>query len=358
MTAPVDISNARILEIGGGYFKLQYPERTTCLWTWTKLTNDFGELDGFSTPDRIWRELRAARDGKYDVVVVNTLRYSPWHPRYWARGIFYTPTNPWASLTRQFGPSMLRWLNVPVPLVAVEMDDSFGISKSSVFLLDKAKAYFKRELPADNWQVLYGNIHPHLPTLRYRRNEKWRRRIDRLQPISLPQFRYDERWRDAPFPEKTHDLFFSGAVEGNSTVRAAGLPDLERLRDMGVKIDQPTERLPYDAFMERMSHSWLAWSPEGMGWDCYRHYEAPIVQAVPVMNNPTIVRHAPLLSGVHGVYYDIEPGGLERAVMAALADKDRLRGMALAARDHVFAHHTVKAHCDHILQVALSADRV
>ena len=39
------------------------------------------------------------------------------------------------------------------------------------------------------------------------------RRIDKLQPISLPQFTHDERWRDAPFPEKTHDIFFSGAVD-------------------------------------------------------------------------------------------------------------------------------------------------
>jgi hypothetical protein len=356
MTAPVDTSSLRILEIGGGYFKLQYPERTTCLWTWTRPTGDFGELDGYSTPDRVLRELRAAGEGKYDVVVVNSLRYSPWHPRYWARGLFYTPTDPWASLTRQFGPSVLRWVKVPVPLVAVEMDDHFAISKSSVFLLDKAKAYFKRELPCDKWRVLAGTVHPYLPTLRYRRNETWRRRIDKLRPISLPQFRFDARWRDAAFPEKTHDLFFVGAVDGNSTVRSAGMPELERLKALGVRIDQPTERLPYDAYMERMSHSWLAWSPEGMGWDCYRHYEAPIVQSVPLMNNPTIVRYAPLLAGEHGVYYDIEAGGLERAVTAALADKDKLRRMALAARDHVFAHHTVKAHCDHILQAAMAPD--
>jgi hypothetical protein len=348
----VDISSLRILEIGGGYFKMQYPERTTCLWSATKLSGDFPDLDGYSTPDRVLRELRAAGEGKYDVVIANTVRYSPFHPRYWARAPFYTPNDLWASISRQFGVEVLRWAKIPVPLVAIDMDDSFGIGTSSVFLLDKAKAFFKRELPADKWQVLYGTIHPHLPTLRYRRSEKWRRRIDNLRPISLPQFRYDEAWRSAPFPEKTHDIFFSGVIEGNSTVRAAGLRELERLKSLGYSIDQPTQRLPYDAFLERMSHSWLAWSPEGMGWDCYRHYEAPIAQAVPVMNNPTIFRYAPLLQGVHGVYYDVEPGGLERAVVAALADKDRLRGMAIAARNHVFAHHTVKAHCDHILRAA------
>jgi hypothetical protein len=78
------------------------------------------------------------------------------------------------------------------------------------------------------------------------------------------------------------------------------------------------------------------------------------VQSIPVMNHPTIMRHAPLIEGQHAFYYDIEPGGLERAVVAALADKDRLRRMATAARDHAFAHHVMKAYCDHILRTALA----
>jgi hypothetical protein len=352
MSDAVDISRLRILEIGSGYFKMEYPERTTLLWTATKMPKDGEPIDGFSTPDRVWRELRAAREGKYDVVIANTVRYSPWHPRYWARAPFNSPRNPWASISRQWGVTALRWANVPVPLVAIDMDDAFSIGTDSFFLFDKAKAFFKRELPVDKWQVLCGTAHPHIPTLRYRRSEKWRRRIDGLRPISLPQFRYDASWLNAPFPEKTHDIFFVGAALGNSTARTAGLPELERLKSLGYRIDQPTERLPYDAFLERMSHSWLAWSPEGMGWDCYRHYEAPIAQSVPLMNNPTIVRYAPLLQGVHGVYYDVEPGGLERAAVAALADKDRLRAIAMAARSHVFAHHTRKAYCDHVLRAA------
>jgi hypothetical protein len=352
MNDAVDISRLRILEIGGGYFKMQYPERTTLLWTGTKMPAAGEAIDGFSTPERVWRELRAARQGHYDVIIANTLRYSPWHPRYWARAPFYSPAHPWASIARQWGVAALRWASVPVPIVAIDMDDAFSIGTDSIFLLDKAKVFFKRELPLDRWQVLCGSVHPHIPTLRYRMNETWRRRVDALQPISLPQFRYNESWRTAPFPEKTHDIFFSGTVLGNSTVRAAGLAELERLESLGYTIDRPTERLPYDAFLERMSHSWLAWSPEGMGWDCYRHYEAPIAQAVPLMNSPSIIRHAPLLHGVHGIYYDVEPGGLARAAIDALAHKDRLRDIALAARAHVFAQHTRKAYCDHILRAA------
>jgi hypothetical protein len=173
MANPVDISRARILEIGGSYFKLEYPERTTSLWSMPRLPQEGEPIDGFSTPDRILRELKAAGEGKYDVIIANTLRYSPWHPRYWSRGPFYTPRHPWASLTRQFGVSTLRWAQIPVPLIAVDMDDAFGIGRSSVFLLDKAKIFFKRELPVDKWQVLYGSVHPHLPTLRYRNSAKW-----------------------------------------------------------------------------------------------------------------------------------------------------------------------------------------
>ena len=94
MASPVDIAKARILEIGGSYFKLEYPERTTSLWSTPRLPQEGEPIDGFSTPDRIFREVRS---GNHDVIVANTLRYSPWHPRYWARGPFYTPTRPWAS---------------------------------------------------------------------------------------------------------------------------------------------------------------------------------------------------------------------------------------------------------------------
>jgi hypothetical protein len=353
MASPVDISRVRILEIGGSYFKLEYPERTTFLWPSAKLPQEGEPVDGFSTPDRVLREVNS---GKYDVIIVNTLRYSPWHPRYWARAPFYTPGRPWASISRAFGVSVLRFAKTSAPLVAIDMDDAFGISRSSIFLLDKAKVFFKRELPVDKWQVLYGSVHPHLPTLRYRNSEQWQRRMDALQPISLPQFRHGESWRNAPFPEKTHDIFFSGAVSGNSTVRSAGLSELERLKALGYRIDQPRERLPFDAFLERMSHSWLAWSPEGLGWDCNRHYEAAIAQSVPVMNHPTIIRHAPLREGVHGVYYDVEAGGLERAAVSALADKEKLKRMAVAARDHVFAHHVRRAYCERILRAAFDQE--
>ena len=124
MASSVDISRARILEIGGSYFKLEYPERTTSLWSMPRLPQEGEPIDGFSTPGQVLRELKDAREGKYDVVVANTLRYSPWHPRYWARGPFYTPTRPWASLTRT-----LRELNALLAQHAAAAEDDDDMPK-------------------------------------------------------------------------------------------------------------------------------------------------------------------------------------------------------------------------------------
>ena len=109
-------------------------------------------------------------------------------------------------------------------------------------------------------------------------------------------------------------------------------------------------RLPQAEFYRRMASAWLTWSPAGFGWDCHRHYEAAQCLTVPLINYPTIVRYAPLEDGKHAIYYAPEPGGLTRAVLAALSNRDRLRDVAIAAREHVLAHHTHRARCDAVLE--------
>jgi hypothetical protein len=84
-----------------------------------------------------------------------------------------------------------------------------------------------------------------------------------------------------------------------------------------------------------------------MGVVCQSHDEC---LAVPLVNHP-------LLDGEHLFQYGIESGGLQRAAETALFDKDRLRRMALAARDHLVAHHTTGALLDRIIETALSRRR-
>ena len=89
-----------------------------------------------------------------------------------------------------------------------------------------------------------------------------------------------------------------------------------------------------------MARAWLTWSPEGLGWECFRHYEAPFAFSVPIINSPTIIRYRPLIDGIHAFYYcPDEPNALAEKVKTALGDKKRLREMAERAHAHVLKYH-------------------
>jgi hypothetical protein len=362
----MDASKARVLEIGDlSYIKQAFPDRTTLLWTgrrtpshWVNRTpsvkftrSEYSDC----TPANFVRGMRDAAAGRYDVIVAYLPLYSPWHPRYGLRSLFGDPWHPWSSLTRTLGVFWLRLVKPPVPLVVVDLNDYAGIRRPSFFLLDKADVVFKRELPADRWQMLAGTAHAALPTVRIRSNPLWQRRLEKIRPISLPAPRVDiPSLADGSFPEKTVDIFFSGNTTTNSWVRRTGIEALKALAARGIKVDVPDQKLRRNDFYRRMSQAWLAWSPAGFGWDCYRTGEAAQCLAVPVVTHPTVERYRPLLNGQHLIQYDLEGDGLARAVEAALADKERLKQMALAARDHVNTHLTLDAMAHHIIETGLS----
>jgi hypothetical protein len=153
--------------------------------------------------------------------------------------------------------------------------------------------------------------------------------------------------------DKTTDVFFAGIVDGSSTVRQRGLAELIALRDRGVRVDLPEQRMPPQEFYRRCAQAWIVWSPEGLGWDCFRHYEALACGSVPVINQPPIERYRPLLHGVHALFYDPEPGALTATITSALADKDRLRTIAAAGKAHVLAHHTIAAIAKYVVETTL-----
>jgi hypothetical protein len=137
-------------------------------------------------------------------------------------------------------------------------------------------------------------------------------------------------------------------------MRERGIGELTALRAQGLVVDIPEQPLPRAEFYRRCAAAWLTWSPEGYGWDCFRHYEALACRSVPVANYPTIERHRPLLAGEHAFYYGVEPGGLTDVVQAALRDKARLLRMAEAGRTHVLTHHTPDAIARHIVATTLA----
>jgi len=85
------------------------------------------------------------------------------------------------------------------------------------------------------------------------------------------------------------------------------------------------------------------WSPEGLGWECLRHYEAALAGSVPLMQSPSILRYAPLQEGEHAFYYYLEGEHLAFRIRQALQNRARLVEMGRAARQHVLQWHTHEA---------------
>ena len=335
----------RILELGCELFLRTVPEQTDFYWIDRKRPPGETRLLG---PANFARVLKRLWKGEYDIVVIGVPLVSPWHPR-----SFLTALRDWhmrapAALFATVAARYFHWFH-RLPIAAIDLADSFGIRAHNFGLIDRSAVYFKRELPVDRWQVFFRSGHWDLPGRRWRLKKSSQRRLAKLRPISLGTGATTE---PLSMP-KTADVFFAGDVSPSSTVRSEGIKELLALRHEGIVVDVPEERIGHEEFTRRAASAWLAWSPSGYGWDCYRHYESGLLGTVAVANHPTIQRYQPLEDGEHCFYYAVEPGGLAAAVRAALADKERLVRMADAARQHVLAHHTDRARIEYVVTTVL-----
>lgn len=339
------MSRPHILEIGDHFvFKVTHPDATHLLWTGARPPRGLPpDMFRNCTATAFAAAIRQAHAGAYDLVVAYPPHRSALDARNWLRLLQAGPG--------AFATAWLGLLPPKLPLAVLDMGDDRTVGAHAFRLMDRATLWFKRELPVDRFGVLQGTAHPRLPTARLRNSPRWIGRLAKLRPIGLPDFAAPP---DPGARVKRADLFFVGAVEGNSTERPRGLAEVRRLHERGIAVDLP-ERLPRAEFLARMAQAWLTWSPEGLGWMCYRHLEAAACRSVPLTNYPTITRHAPLEQGIHGVFYSPEDGGLTRAVECALRDRDALTRMADAARAHVMAHHTPAAIVAYVIEMTLSA---
>ncbi|CAL8968831.1 hypothetical protein RHODGE_RHODGE_01147 [Rhodoplanes serenus] len=353
-----DEATPTIVEIGHtGFMQAAFPDTTEFWSTWPDETSEDPARGRRLPTFANLRELAGRlADPAVDLVVVHALSCAPWSPRGLGRTVFRRSLlRGSVPFARAFAPQLLRG-RVAAPIAVLDFDDPAVVDRANVFLLDRASVYFKRELPPDAWQAFTGTLHWRVPTPRFRRVARHRRRMEKLAPLSLGlPLAVFSRPRPAVIPpaEKTADVFFAGRVADSSTVRERGLAELVALRDEGIVVDIPDQPLPLDAYLERLARARLVWTPEGYGWQCFRLYEAALCGSVPLANRPTILQHAPLVDGTHALYYDPEPGGLARAVRAALAAPDRLAAIAAAGRAHVLAHHTPAAIARHVVATTL-----
>lgn len=349
----VDPAKLRILEISAiPYIKTAFPEATVFISTATYGDPPAGsEALSFANLRRTWR---SAHEPGFDLIVCRPPFFAPWDLFGVLRALFSRRTlRGEYSYARALGSQLMRG-RIAAPLAIIDHEDVPYIARHNFHLLDSCRGYFKRELPIDRWRVFQRTGHRDLPTPRFRASPRNRARIAKLRPISLGLPLGSETNYPELLQPKSVDVFFAGKVANSSTVRERGLSELRQLASNGVVVDIVESRLPTKEFYARMARARLTWSPEGLGWDCFRHYEAAACFSVPVISRATIELHRPLLAGEHALYYDVEPGGLSRTVRSALADPARLEAMAVAGRAHVLEHHSIHAQARYIAETTLA----
>ena len=306
----------RILEIGDrALFKRERPEATTLVWSGPDHALP-SRLDALALDAGVARSIVGdIASGRYDAVVWHPPERDPWRDARWGLA------NPRAWRAWRVVLGLRR---VPgVPLIVVDTRDDRRPTRTAAAMFDRADAVFLREFPLDAGELGLDEADPVLAKFR---------------PLSIGLGR--ERLEAMPVAPvaKTHDLFFAGQVD--TPLRRDGLPGLRALAREGLRVDLPEGRLPSAEFYRRCASARIVWSPEGRGWQCFRHYEAAACGAVALMNRPSIRQHAELVDGVHALYYDPAPGALATAVREALADPSRLARIAEAGRVRVLENHT------------------
>ncbi len=225
-------------------------------------------------------------------------------------------------------------------IIVLDYADSTKVSDSTLNIFPYIDLYFKRNLPIlqNDFETFdeHGGHH-------FRDHFFGNSNIFRYLPMGFNCSNYPASENS----KKTTDVFFAGQL--NSKARCFGLQILEQLKSEGYDIDVATERLPFDAYLSRMSKAWITLSPEGNGHHSWRHYESLLVGSVPAINHPCSPIALCLKNEDTCLYYSYDSSDLIDVLAKALASKDKLRRIAEKGRKHVLLHHSKKSIAHYIL---------
>jgi hypothetical protein len=297
---------------------------------------------------------RIAR-GHYDLIACSVAPLPVWRAdRGWFRNLAQI-TNRLFRRFQSFGLFILPYIlgGSPVPILVYNRKDAPVLPPQNFELLRCCTRFFVRELPQNNWNLFLFTSSKSEDVVNITRQPLFRDNIAKIRPLPLG---FDQSLDEyLPFSEnKTADIFYAGRTH-STTVRSRGLAHLEELRRLGYRVDIPEEPLERGEFLRRCAAAHIVWSPEGLGWDCHRHYETLLVGSVPLINSPTIERYQPLEPGVHCLYYLIEGDHLVEAARGALADKEQLRAISRQGREHILRWHRHDRIVHYMIEETLAA---
>lgn len=152
---------------------------------------------------------------------------------------------------------------------------------------------------------------------------------------------------EGPSVAKTTDVFFAARDAGEYRRQARSV--LVALRAEGIVVDIPDERVSFEEYLERIRRARLVVSPRGQGEHCYRHYEALLLGAVPVINHPDKPIYYELEDGVTALFYEPDSDDLASVIRDALASPERLEAIAKAGATLVRTRHGKDAICSDVV---------
>jgi len=224
-----------------------------------------------------------------------------------------------------------------VPVLFYSRKDHPTIPSRNFDNLTIAKRIFIRELPQNRWNLFLNTGPKNEDVINLQRNKHVVGFLAKIQPLALGLATERVFIEPGSIP-KTVDLFYAGKNH-TSTVREKGILLLKKMKELGYRVDIPEEYLSQEEYDRRVSQAQLVWSPEGQGWDCYRHYEALALGSVPVINYPTIERDHPLIEGKQAFFYSIEGDHLINVICRALENPEKLKEMVQAGQKHINQYH-------------------
>ncbi len=148
--------------------------------------------------------------------------------------------------------------------------------------------------------------------------------------------------------DKDIDIFFAGAV--NCQERRVSIDTVRQLESEGYRIKIVEGHLPFAEYLSLMSRSWLTLSPQGYGFNGFRHYESMLVGSVPLINRPDPPVVNDFRHGENCFMYSIAQGDLNQVIKSALKDKTKMLQMARRLRGFVVNRHSMRAVGERILQ--------
>ncbi len=340
----------RILEIGECRYVSRYAPAISDFYSIFK-TASSGERLTFRQLLVLRKRLKAAH---YDLVVyhITAKVMAPWHRnRPWWRILVDVIASTFLRF-HKMGWHYFHWIlcGVSTPLAIIDTQDVPRLSKTESRWLDRSRFWFMRELPPNHLNLFLNMDSRCGDVTNIYRQPILRRNFDKIEAFGLgfnPDKTLHLQKREPG--EKIYDVFYAGANH-TSTVRQRGMEELRSLQAAGYRVYIPETRLSQDDFFQACAQSWLIWSPEGQGWDCYRHYEALMAHSVPLINLPTIEHLHPFRQGEYCLYYRPESGGLSEAVESALKDRDTLVKIAEQGRAYILQHHTRSQLVRHVLR--------